>query len=167
MQNRADIAIVGAGIIRLAHAWAAVQPGVAVVVFERGVRASGARRSGNFGMIWPIGQPAGELHQLALRLRSRELWLLLLGKRAYRIVRMDRCMLFIVTTRRRWRSSPSSRQGSVTIASGSIVIRCWPVPGRCSPKDCREVFSPVELAVDHARTIAALAEYLAELGVLA
>jgi D-hydroxyproline dehydrogenase subunit beta len=69
--NRADLAIVGAGILGLAHAWAAAKAGKQVVVFERSPKASGASVR-NFGMIWPIGQPAGELLQLALR--SRTLW---------------------------------------------------------------------------------------------
>jgi FAD dependent oxidoreductase TIGR03364 len=69
--NHADLAIVGAGILGLAHAWAAAKAGKQVVVFERSPKASGASVR-NFGMIWPIGQPAGELLQLALR--SRTLW---------------------------------------------------------------------------------------------
>jgi FAD dependent oxidoreductase TIGR03364 len=69
--NRADLAIVGAGILGLAHAWAAAKAGKQVVVFERSPKASGASVR-NFGMIWPIGQPSGELLQLALR--SRTLW---------------------------------------------------------------------------------------------
>src|SRR5271156_2521354 len=69
---RADVAIVGAGIRGLAHAYGAAKAGKSVVVLERSPRASGASVR-NFGMIWPIGQPAGNM--LALSLRSRELWL--------------------------------------------------------------------------------------------
>jgi FAD dependent oxidoreductase TIGR03364 len=76
LANRADLAVVGGGILGLAHACLAARRGRKVVLFERGRRASGASVR-NFGMIWPIGQPAGEMRQLALR--SRELWLEILS----------------------------------------------------------------------------------------
>jgi D-hydroxyproline dehydrogenase subunit beta len=71
-KNEYDIAIVGGGIVGLAMAFAAVKRGKSVVVFERNPKAVGASVR-NFGMIWPIGQPAGHLFDRAMR--SREQWL--------------------------------------------------------------------------------------------
>ncbi|APZ94331.1 TIGR03364 family FAD-dependent oxidoreductase [Fuerstiella marisgermanici] len=70
--HKFNVAIVGAGIVGLAHAWASVRQGRSVILFDRSPKAQGATVR-NFGMIWPIGQLAGELYDTALR--SRELWL--------------------------------------------------------------------------------------------
>ena len=64
--------MVGGGILGLAHAFVLARRGRKVVLFERSLQATGASIR-NFGMLWPIGQPAGEMHAMAMR--SRELWL--------------------------------------------------------------------------------------------
>lgn len=66
-----DCAIVGGGIVGLAHAWMAARRGLTVLLLERSQVAQGASVR-NFGMIWPIGQPGGEPYAIALR--SRRYW---------------------------------------------------------------------------------------------
>ncbi|MEO7741660.1 MAG: TIGR03364 family FAD-dependent oxidoreductase [Usitatibacter sp.] len=66
-----DLAIVGAGIMGLAHALAAVRRGLRVVVIERDARANGASVR-NFGFVTITGQEAGDTRRRALR--SREIW---------------------------------------------------------------------------------------------
>lgn len=70
MSQRSAI-VIGAGIVGLATARALAVRGYQVKVIERNEKAIGASIR-NFGMIWPIGQPDGELYERAML--SRQIW---------------------------------------------------------------------------------------------
>ncbi len=72
MDRSADIAVVGAGIVGLAHAYMALRKGFRVVLFERDEFAVGASVR-NFGLVWPIGQEPGA--GLNRALRARQHWI--------------------------------------------------------------------------------------------
>ena len=67
-----DLAVVGAGIVGLAHALAAARRGLRVVVLERDARAASASVQ-NFGFVTVSGQEERVTRPRALR--SRETWL--------------------------------------------------------------------------------------------
>src|SRR6185503_6649878 len=67
-----DLAIVGAGIVGLAHAAAAIRRGLRVAIVERDARASQASIR-NFGFVTVSGQAAGPTRERALR--SRGVWM--------------------------------------------------------------------------------------------
>jgi FAD dependent oxidoreductase TIGR03364 len=69
--ERFDLAVVGAGIIGLATALAAVRRGLRVVVIDRDAQANGASVR-NFGFITVTGQERGTMWMRARR--SREVW---------------------------------------------------------------------------------------------
>lgn len=66
-----DLAIVGAGIVGLAHALAAVKRGKRVIVIDRDAQANGASIR-NFGFVTVTGQGAGDCWDMARR--AREVW---------------------------------------------------------------------------------------------
>jgi FAD dependent oxidoreductase TIGR03364 len=63
--------VIGAGIAGLATARALAVKNYSVKVIERNNKAVGASIR-NFGMLWPIGQPSGELYERAML--SRKIW---------------------------------------------------------------------------------------------
>jgi len=66
-----DVAIVGAGIVGLAHALAAARIGKRVVVIDRDAQSNGASIR-NFGFVTVTGQQQGECWKRAMR--SRDIW---------------------------------------------------------------------------------------------
>lgn len=70
MHNKSAI-VIGAGIVGLSIARALAVRGYKVKVIDREQKAIGASVR-NFGMVWPIGQPAGDAYETAML--SRHLW---------------------------------------------------------------------------------------------
>ncbi|QVL30079.1 TIGR03364 family FAD-dependent oxidoreductase [Telmatocola sphagniphila] len=71
MAKSFDCVVIGAGVLGLAHAYHLARRGKKVAVLERHPQAVGASIR-NFGMLWPIGQPGGDLTDLAMR--SVDIW---------------------------------------------------------------------------------------------
>ena len=71
MEEAYDLAVVGAGIVGLAHALAAARRGFKVVVIDRDAQANGASVR-NFGFVTVTGQAPGETWRRARR--AREIW---------------------------------------------------------------------------------------------
>jgi FAD dependent oxidoreductase TIGR03364 len=71
LNGRFDVAVVGAGILGLAHALAAVRAGKTVIVIDRNGQSVGASVR-NFGFVTITGQRRGATWQRARR--SRDIW---------------------------------------------------------------------------------------------
>ncbi|GAB3488924.1 TIGR03364 family FAD-dependent oxidoreductase [Nocardiopsis coralliicola] len=159
-----DVAVVGAGIVGLAHALAAASAGLRVALFERDERAVGASVR-NFGLVWPVGQPAG-LYDRALR--SRDVWLEV-AERTGIWHRASGSLLVVRTPEEEavaeeyLATSPHAvERGARMLAPGetvaaSPVLRTEGVRGA--------LWSPTEVNVDPRTAIPALAGLLAEEGV--
>jgi len=159
--HTADVAIVGAGILGLAHAYALARRGRSVVVFERSPQAAGASVR-NFGMIWPIGQPAGRMHGMALR--SRDLWKEVLD--AARIPYFPTGSLHVVygadeapVAREFCEVAPKLGYPCEWLTVAGVVARSQAV----QPEGLRgAIWSPTEITVDPRVALAQLPIFLAE-----
>jgi FAD dependent oxidoreductase TIGR03364 len=153
-----DVAIVGAGILGLAHAYYLARAGRRVVVFERSARAQGASIR-NFGMLWPIGQPSGPLYRLARR--SLEIWLDVLSASG---LWHDRCGSLHLAYHddeaqvlREFAASSHEERGCELLGPAAVLRRSASV----RPDGLRAgLWSPVEVCVDPREVIAALPAWL-------
>lgn len=160
-QTRADVAVVGGGILGLAHAYHAAKAGRRVVLFERSPRAMGASVR-NFGMVWPMGQPAGRMHQMAMT--SRAHWLDVIA--AARLPHYPTGSLHVVyredeaTVAQEFAALAPAQGFDVTWLSAEQVLARSPA---VAPEGLLGgLWSPTEVVVDPRVTIATLPGFLAE-----
>ncbi len=159
MSTHYDYAIVGAGIIGLAHAYHLGKRGHRVIVFERTPQAQGASIR-NFGMIWPIGQPAGDTLQIALR--SRNIWKELLEESgiwhektgslhlAYHLDEWQILQEFVATAPENGYTASLETPQEIADRSSAIVQQGL----------LGGMWSPTEICVDPRKVIAELPTYL-------
>ncbi len=156
-----DVAIVGAGVMGLAHAYWAAKRRRSVAVFERTPKARGASVR-NFGMIWPVGQLPGQVHQMAVH--SRRIWQEVLDRArlpylptgslhvAYNADEADVGREFV-------ERAPGWGYDCAWLSARKVVRKSTAV----NPDGLLgAIWSPTEMTVDPRQVIAALPEFLGE-----
>jgi FAD dependent oxidoreductase TIGR03364 len=158
------IAVIGGGILGLAHAYVLMRRGHKVTLFERGLKASGASIR-NFGMIWPVGQPAGEMHAIAMR--SREIWLEMLA--AAQLPFLDTGSVHVAyredeadVLREFAEIGPAAGFACEWLSAEKVLKRSRAVKAEGLKGG---IWSGTELTVDPRRIIAGMPEYLRSMGV--
>ena len=154
-----DLAVVGAGILGLAHALAAARRGKSVVVIDRDAQANGASVR-NFGFVTVSGQERGATWHRAMR--SRDIWIEVAAAASIPIVQEG----FMLVARR-----PEARTVAEAFMATEMGADCQlldaPDAARrfpmLRPKTCAGVlWSPHERRVESREAIPRLAAWLAE-----
>ncbi|MCI0701049.1 MAG: FAD-dependent oxidoreductase, partial [Planctomycetia bacterium] len=159
--QRADVAVVGGGIVGLAFAWESARRGMSVVLFDRTARPQGASIR-NFGMVWPIGQPPGEPYARALR--SRERWLELKAKAGVWVSECGSLHAAYATDEdavlREFVTAALPLGVSCDYLSATETLRRFPAVNPTGLVGA--LYSPRELALNPPEAIARIQQYLAE-----
>jgi FAD dependent oxidoreductase TIGR03364 len=154
-----DLAVVGAGIVGLAHALAAARLGKKVVVIDRDAAANGASIR-NFGFVTVTGQQAGQCWRRAVR--SRDVWADVAPAARIRVEHAGLCMV----ARR-----PEAMRVLEAFAATEMGRGCelltpqaagTRVPALRQSEIVGALWSPHELRVESRDAIPRLAQWLAE-----
>ena len=157
----ADLVVVGAGILGLAHALAGVRAGLRVLVIDRDARANGASVR-NFGFVTVTGQQEGDCWEMARR--ARQVWAEV--AEAAGIPVLHRGML--VTARRPEAEAVIDAFLATGMAEGCRRLTAAEARAVCpalGPRVTAALHSPHELRVESREAIPRLAEWLAAQGV--
>ena len=153
-----DLAVIGAGIVGLAHALAAARHGKRVVVIDRDAAANGASIR-NFGFITVTGQQAGRCWGRALR--SRDVWAEVRRPAGIAVEHEGLCMAVRRPEALRCsKLSPRRPMGARLPASRAGRGR-REVPTLRLGEMCGALWSPHELRVESAQRDPGLAAWLA------
>ncbi|MEI9994386.1 MAG: TIGR03364 family FAD-dependent oxidoreductase [Rhizomicrobium sp.] len=154
-----DLAVVGGGVIGLAHALMAAKAGKRVAVIERNARADGASIR-NFGFITVTGQERGDSWRLARR--TRDVWAELAPQAGVRIEQRGLCL----TARSEEAMAVIAAFLATEMGEGCRLLT--PDEYRCSagglggPGLKGALFSPHDIRVESRTAIPALTAWLKE-----
>lgn len=152
-----DLAVVGGGIVGLAHALAAVRRGRRVILFDRHPRALGASVR-NFGFVTVTGQRAGACWRRARR--SREIWSEIAAPAGIRIEHQG----LLVVARRPEALTVLDAFRATEMGEGCALLTAARARERCpmltEDAIAGALWSPHELRVESRRAIPALADWL-------
>ncbi len=155
----ADVVVVGAGIVGLAHAWSAVQRGLRVTVVDRDQRCVGASIR-NFGFITVTGQPAGDTWRRARA--SRDTWARLAPEAG---IAIEHRGLWVVARRPRAAAVLQAFMDT-SMAEGCVLYDATDAAGRSASLRLHDasaaLYSPHEIRVESRSAIPRLAAWLAE-----
>jgi FAD dependent oxidoreductase TIGR03364 len=157
MKRSTDVLIVGAGIVGLAHALAAVRRGLTVRVVDRDAQANGASVR-NFGFVTVTGQQRGDTWRRARR--SRDVWAEIAPQAGIELSHRG----LVVVARRR--EAESVLQAFIQSETGAECRLLTPAEARdrvpaLNPDGLRAaLWSPHELRVESRDAIPRLAAWL-------
>jgi FAD dependent oxidoreductase TIGR03364 len=157
--GRFDLAVVGAGIIGLATAWAAARRGIRVVVIDRDAQANGASVR-NFGFVTVSGQSRASMWERARR--TRGIWRELATAAHIPIVHEG----LWITARRPESVAVLEAFMATDMAEGCRLLTAAEARRRCpdlaAPSLAAVLESTTELRVESAQAIPRLAAWLHE-----
>jgi FAD dependent oxidoreductase TIGR03364 len=152
-----DLAVIGGGVIGLAHAYWAARAGKRVAVIEKDLRANGASVR-NFGFITVTGQERGNSWSLARR--TRDVWAEVAPHAAIRIEQQG----LYLTARSAEAAAVIEAFLNTEMGEGCSLMTPDTFLGRCEglggPDLMGALYSPHELRVESRTAIPALAAWL-------
>ena len=159
MASDFDVVVVGAGIVGLSAALAAVRKGKRVAVLDRGARAIGASIR-NFGFVTITGQQAGDHWTRAMR--SRDIWLQVAEEAGIEVIHRG-----LLLPARRAEAADVLHAFHATPMGQACRMVTREEAARMIPSlrldEVREIlYSPHEVRVESAQAIPRIAAWLAE-----
>ncbi|TWH28719.1 MULTISPECIES: TIGR03364 family FAD-dependent oxidoreductase [unclassified Aminobacter] len=157
-----DLAIVGAGIVGLAHALAGLKRGLRVVVIDRDAQPNGASIR-NFGLVTVTGQDSSSIRSRALV--SREIWMDVAGKASIDVMHRGA----IVAAQRPEAMAVLESYAATADGAECTLLTPQAVAERQPQLDAARLagglYSPYELRVESRDAVPRIVSYLASQGV--